>query len=157
MTQLNEPSAIKVGLYLCLASLIFGFTLYLLEYIVGSEIAGISTISTIMPAMVTGIYFGSKSGEFISPKTRWSALSIWIAASFTYAFLLFYYYEIPLSEVTAIIDKLGWFSLIILVVFLFTFLIAYAAFKFGEKTGIKNFQQKQKKSAKNVDHPNIDT
>ena len=146
MTELNQSSAIKVSLTLCLASIVFGVILYLIEYIVGSEISGNSVLSTIMPAMLTGMYFGSKQGLYLPSKTRWAALALWIAASFVYAAVVFYYYDFSLADLSAMINELGWFSLIILVVLVLAFLASYAAFKFGEKTGIKSFLQKKAKA-----------
>ena len=143
-----QPSAIKVGLTLCLASIIFGLILFTVEYIVGSEISGVGALSTIMPAMLTGLYFGSKSGEYIQAKTRWLALSIWIAASFIYAFAVFYYYEFSFADIVDMLSELGWFNLIILAVLIIAFLISYFAFKFGEKAGIKTFLQKKAKAEK---------
>ena len=144
----TQPSAIKVGLTLCLASIIFAIILLIVEYIVGNEISGVGALSTIMPAMLTGLYFGSKSGEYISPKTRWLALTIWIAASFVYAFAVFYYYKFSFAELVDILNEFGWFNFIILGVVIIAFLISYVAFKFGEKTGIKTFQQKKAKAEK---------
>jgi len=149
VTELNQSSAIKVSLTLCLASIVFGVILYVVEYIVGSEISeisGNSVLSTIMPAMVTGMYFGSKQGLYLPSKTRWAALALWIAASFVYAAVVFYYYDFSLADLSAMINELGWFSLIILVVLVLAFLASYAAFKFGEKTGIKSFLQKKAKA-----------
>jgi len=146
VTELNQSSAIKVSLTLCLASIVFGVILYLIEYIVGSEISGNSVLSTIMPAMLTGMYFGSKQGLYLPSKTRWAALALWIAASFVYAAVVFYYYDFSLADLSAMINELGWFSLIILAVLVLAFLASYAAFKFGEKTGIKSFLQKKAKA-----------
>jgi len=143
-----QPSAIKVGLTLCLASIIFGIILFVVEYIIGTEVPGVGMFSTIFPAMLTGLYFGSKRGEYIQTKTRWLALVIWIAISFIYAFTVFYYYEFSFTELGDILSDLGWFSLIILVVLVLAFLASYAAFKFGEKTGIKTFLDKKSKAEK---------
>jgi len=148
LTLSTPPSAIKVGLALSLASIIFGLILYLIEYIVGTEITGVSMLSTILPAMLTGTYFGSKSGEYLPAKTRWLAISIWIGVSFAYAAILFYYYDIPFSEISAMISELGWFGLIILAVLIIAFIASYIAFKFGEKTGIKSLLQKKEKAEK---------
>ena len=144
----TQPSAIKVGLTLSLASIIFAVILLIVEDIVGSEVPGVGALSTIMPAMLTGVYFGSKSGEYISPKTRWLALTIWIAASFVYAFAVFYYYEFSFAELGDMLNEFGWFNLIILGVVIIAFLISYVSFKFGEKTGVKSFLQKKSKAEK---------
>ena len=148
LTSLTQPSAIKVGLTLCLASIIFGVILYIAEYIIDTEITGVGVISTILPAMITGIYWGSKNGEYLPTKTRWLALTIWIAASFIYAFAVFYYYQFSFAEIVDMLNELGWFNLIILVILIIAFLISYVAFKFGEKTGIKSLLQKKAKAEK---------
>ena len=148
LTSLTQPSPIKVGLALCLASIIFGLILHLTEYIVGTEMTGVGMLSTIIPAMITGIYFGSKSGEYLPTKTRWLAISIWIGVSFAYAAILLYYYDIPFSEIGAMISELGWFGLIILVILIIAFIVSYIAFKFGEKIGIKSLLQKKMKAEK---------
>jgi len=145
VNQLHQPSIAKVSLTLCLVSFLCGVILYLAEYIVDTEMSGSGMLSTIMPAMLTGMYFGSKQGQYLPSKTRWGALAIWIAASFIYAAAVFYYYDFSFADLSAMINELGWFSLIILVVSVLVFLASYAAFKFGEKAGIKTYLQKKAK------------
>lgn len=65
-----------------------------------------------------------------------------------YAAVVFYYYDFSLTDLLAMIDELGWFNLIILVILIIAFLISYVAFKFGEKTGIKSLLQKKAKAEK---------
>ena len=149
MTLLNQPSATKIGFALCLASIIFAVILLIVEYIVGSKVPAIGVLNTIFPVMLTGLYFGSKSGEYIASRTRWLALIFWVTVIFIYYIAMSYYFEIRLDKIfNRLFNELGWYSLIILAVVIIAFLISYPFLKLGEKIGIKIFLQKNAKIEK---------
>lgn len=139
------PSAIKVGLFLCLVSLGFGLLLYAVEYIVGTEVPGTGVLSTVLPALLTGMWFGYQSGELMPSKTRLKALLIWFVVSFTYMLVLAKILGVSLYELAM---EFGWFNLLLLFVLVITVVAAYFILKSGEKTGIKSLQNSKEKQAK---------
>ncbi|MCF8781117.1 ABZJ_00895 family protein [Vibrio sp. IRLE0018] len=134
----QHPSGLYVGLILCFASVIWGTLVFLVEYFLGKELSGVGTMSTIIPAMGVGYFFGHKSGTLMPPKTRWQALTLWIIASFTFVFGLLLVDGISLYELAV---ELGWINLVVVVVILISMLLAYFVFKSGEKMAIKALEK----------------
>ena len=146
MKLLTTPSAIKVGAVLCLLNLVFGLCLFALEYILGTEISGMGVLSTIMPAMITGVIFGQHNGELMAAKTRWLALLVWSAVSLAYLLVLAHSIDLSL---TALVIEFGWFNLLWVLIMLVCFVMSYFILKQGEKMGIKSLQQKNNKRENN--------
>ena len=139
----HKPAAIKVALCLYLVSLGVGILLIAAEYMIGEEFpANSGVITTVISAMTVGIWFGYKSGQLMSRKTRWYALLLWSAISIAQMIILLIVDGISLYE---FVDELGWFSLLIVATAIPMLVIAYFIFKSGEKMGIKSVLKNQAK------------
>lgn len=136
----NEPSVSKVSIFLCLLSIALGLFLIAVEYLIGKELPGTSTFSTIMPALLTGVWFGNKSGQLMPAKTRWYSLAVWMAFSIAYVLVVFYSLDISVYELAV---EFGWFSLLFVFFLALSLLLSYAVVKSGEKMGIKSYLKRQ--------------
>lgn len=140
MKLFDEASVGKVSLLLCLTSLGLGLAITAIEYLIGHELTGTGVVSTVVPAMATGAWFGGKSGELMPSKTRWNSLLIWMAVSMCYAFILILFLDISITD---LLLELGWFNLAIIVLLALSLVLSYFVFKSGEKIGIKSFIKRQ--------------
>ncbi|MGF1788804.1 ABZJ_00895 family protein [Photobacterium swingsii] len=144
----EESSGYFVALVLCLASVVWGFLIYLVEYVTERELSGVGTLSTIIPALTVGYYFGYKHGALMLSKTRWQALLIWTVASFAFLYVISLVEGISLYDLAV---EFGWLSLILVAVVFITLLLAYFVFKSGEKMGIKALAKTSSKAkTKNI-------
>ncbi|WP_163392509.1 ABZJ_00895 family protein [Enterovibrio norvegicus] len=146
-TPQKAPDFLQVSLALCLCSILIGVVFFIVEDTFGFEVPSAGVISTALPAILTGIYFGNKTETLMSTKTRWLAILIWTSASYFYALAAFQYHGLSLSDLFEEFGSFGW-------VFAgFTALMAllsYFVIKSGEKTGIKNKAKVREKQAKGV-------
>jgi hypothetical protein len=136
MKVLGEPSVVRVSLSLCLASIGLGIILTALEYMIGKELSGTSSLSTILPALVTGLFWGNKSGELMSSKIRWYSLLIWLAISIFFGVVISLLLNVPLYSLAV---EFGWFNLIFIAVFSLLVLLTYHVIKSGEKIGVRSY------------------
>jgi hypothetical protein len=141
-TNQANPTACHVAIALCLASVAFGLLLYVIEYLIGKELSSTGLLSTIIPAMSIGHYFGHKSGVLMPSKTRWSAIFLWVLVSIVVFIVASIVLDISLYEV---FGELGWFNLLIAIFLVITLIAAYFLFKWGEKLGIKTLERAQSK------------
>ncbi|WP_051303406.1 hypothetical protein [Psychromonas aquimarina] len=140
MKVLGEPSVVKVSLFLCLGSIGLGIILTALEYMIGKELSGTSTLSTILPALITGIFWGNKSGKLMPSKIRWYSLLVWLAISLFFGVVISLLLNVSLYSLAV---EFGWFNLIFIALFSLLFLLTYHAMKSGEKIGVKSYLKKK--------------
>lgn len=136
----NEPSVAKVSIFLCLLSVVLGLILTFVEYMIDKELSGTATLSTILPALLTGIWFASKSGKLMPAKTRWYSLAVWMAMSIAYVLVILYFLDISLYDLAI---EFGWFNLFIVFFLALSLLFSYAVVKSGEKIGVKSYLKRQ--------------
>lgn len=144
-TNPEHPSAIKVGLFLCLASIAFGILVTILETITGIVFSSSGFLSTIVPCMAVGAWFGQKSGQLMPSDTRWHAILIWVVFSILVFAVIAAAMGVSVIELFA---EMGALSIIILIVMGLVTLLSYFLLKSGEKMGIKTRENAQKKKAR---------
>ncbi|HHF2858235.1 TPA: ABZJ_00895 family protein [Vibrio diabolicus] len=140
--EVNQPpSVLLVTSLLCLASVCWAALLLTIEYIVGIEMSGTGFLSTLIPAMSVGYYFGYKTGDIMPSKTRWCAVLLWTLASLVVFSIILMSLDISPFD---LLTELGEISIFIAVVMLITIGIAYLILKSGEKMAIKVLLKAQK-------------
>ncbi len=139
----ENPSAYRVALVLCIASVVFGLLMFAIEFVLDKELSTTGLLSTIIPAMISGQYFGYKSGAIMSSSTRWYALLLWLLVSVVLAVLISFFFDLSLSD---IFYELGWLNLALVVVLTITMVVAYFIFRFGEKLGVKSMERSKAKT-----------
>ncbi len=138
------PSWYFVGLALCFANIIWAAVIFLIEYVMNKELSGVGTLSTIIPAMSVGYYFGYANGCLMPSSTRWKALSLWFAVTLSVFSLLLIVDGFSLYELAV---GLGWFNLVIVFILLITLLLTYFVLKHAEKIAVKSLEKAKLKKA----------
>ncbi|EPR7481927.1 ABZJ_00895 family protein [Vibrio alginolyticus] len=134
-SEINQPpSVLLVTSLLCLASVCWAALLLAIEYIVGIEMSGTGFLSTLIPAMSVGYYFGYKTGDVMPSKTRWYAVLLWTLASLVVFSLILMSLDISPFY---LLSELGGVSVFIAIIMLITIGIAYLILKSGEKMAIR--------------------
>lgn len=144
-----QPSVIKVGLTLTLASYLFYCILFVMQFVLGINIIGstsISIISLLLPVFFTGRYIATKDGISLSPLKLCLALFISFIPSYIIIYFLLSYLDVSLYTVLYLIVSVDWFNastLLSLIMLGVAFCIIGFAYKFGETIGINAFNEKQ--------------
>ncbi|WP_394209466.1 ABZJ_00895 family protein [Enterovibrio calviensis] len=135
-TNTKEPKLWQVSLSLCLISVLMGITILAVEVIFGLEMSNSGVLSTVIPTMMTGFYFGHKNEALMVSRTRWLAVMVWTGMSLLYVAGLMRFYDFTLADLTAEFGSL--FVWIGFVFILIMTVVSYFMIKSGEKIGIKN-------------------
>ncbi|MBE1276646.1 ABZJ_00895 family protein [Enterovibrio baiacu] len=136
--QSTPPKAanfLHVSLALCLLSILMGVLFFVIEDMLGFEVPSAGVISTAVPAMMTGFYFGHKTETLMSAETRWLAILVWTSASYFYVLAAFQYHGLSLSD---LFEEFGSFVWVFAGFTALMAVLSYFVIKSGEKTGIKN-------------------
>ncbi|MDD1793300.1 ABZJ_00895 family protein [Enterovibrio sp. ZSDZ42] len=132
----KEPKLWQVSLALCLISVLLGVAILFIEEILGVVMPNSGVLSTVIPTMLTGFYFGHKNEVLMVSRTRWLAVMVWTGASLLYVAGIMRFYEFTLADLTAEFGSvflwIGFAFLLIMTV------VSYFMIKSGEKMGIKN-------------------
>lgn len=144
--QIPLPSPFTVAVFLLLASLAMGLILAAIEFLMESPLPGTNAITTVVPALLVGSYYGGKRGELFSPAFRHKVIGLWLLASIILGFgiLILLAPEIFDSGTFASVtgNNMALFLAIMAVALLFAYALSYFIFRSGEKVGIKQWQKK---------------
>ncbi len=143
--QLGLPSAFKVGLTLLLLSAAIGIGLAILESFIGKNTHS-NILSTVIPAIAIGGYYGKKRGQIFPSKFRLAVVFIWFLGSLLITAAIFVLF-IP-GAISQFVSAIGLtIPLIILIVGIFLLIgfgVSYAMLHAGEKIGVKQYLKQNK-------------
>ncbi|CZF82459.1 hypothetical protein GCE9029_03244 [Grimontia celer] len=137
LADVKEPKIWHVALLLSLLTILVEVIFYALESYFGPTESSSSFISTALPCVVAGMYFGQKTERLMSRQTRLLSILLWGAVELiVVAGIMRYFFGLTLAEFTAEFGAVFWWIVAILMPL--TLIISYFVFKWGEKMGIKN-------------------
>ena len=136
IADVKEPKIWHVALLLSLLTILVEVIFYALDSYFGPTEASSSFISTALPCVVAGMYFGQKTGRLMSRQTRLLSILLWGGIELIVAAGIMRYFGLTLAELTAEFGALFWWIVAILMPLIL--IISYFVFKWGEKMGIKN-------------------
>ncbi|WP_144395465.1 ABZJ_00895 family protein [Pleionea sediminis] len=137
------PSPLIIGLWLTLASLLMGVVLVLIEFFVGKELPGANAVTTVLPAMLVGYFYGQKFGVLFPSRLRHLSIAVWfiLNAIVVGAYFAVFFEGFSQSGIFKML-KTPMFIGIMVVVFILIYFVSYFVFKQGEKSGVKQRQKK---------------
>lgn len=125
----------RVTLVLIGLTLLVGVVMVMIEHLLKiDEIPGSQFISSFIPAYITGAYFANKYGDFMTRKTRMTAMGYVFALSLI-IILPVMYFLFPEAK-SLLTESPVWIWGMMVVVLLISFIASYAFIYLGEKTVI---------------------
>ena len=124
------PNPFVAALLIIGISFLVGIVFVAIEFIFNVSVPGNTAISTLIPALVVGSFYGRKRQSYFPRNFRIKVIAIWVAISLIFTFFIFRYLDLPLQEMLPSLSIVVSVSIGIL---LLVATICYFAFKFGEK------------------------
>ncbi|MGD8567608.1 MAG: ABZJ_00895 family protein [Gammaproteobacteria bacterium] len=133
------PNPYVAALFLMGLSILMGLIVVAVESIFNISTSSSNAVSTIVPAYLVGYYYGNKRGVLFSSKHRAMAVGFYIILSLIVGGS---YIMLFTPELFSQPDARKIFATVMVVVTVILAVACYFIFKFGEKAGIKNYENK---------------
>jgi len=134
------PNPFVVALLIVGVSIVIGAILGGIEFLLGITLPANTFLSTIIPALIVGMYYGKKRQDYFPRSFRIKVILIWLAIGVVLAAVAFFF--IIGSGLLEGMGSNAMFIGIFVGMILLGTLFTYFALMFGEKLGIKSIQAK---------------
>ena len=133
------PNPFIVAVMIIVVSVLIKMIIAGVEYLLGTTLPANTFLSTIIPALSIGIYYGKKRGDYFPRNFRFKVVLIWLVLGIVLSGIVLSLFFPDLLPMLA--SSATYTAIFIGMVFLGV-LFCYFALHFGEKLGIKSLETK---------------